>query len=56
MSPTASMGKVHGVPQQVDGITYVPLYHPAAALHQSGLESMLVQDMERLKQFLGKGG
>jgi DNA polymerase len=56
LSSTDSMGKVHGVPQQVDGITYVPLYHPAAALHQSGLESVLVQDMERLRQFLGRDG
>ena len=54
LSPTASMGRVHGAPQEVDGITYVPLYHPAAALHQPSLGTALVQDMERLKQFLGK--
>jgi uracil-DNA glycosylase family 4 len=53
LSPTASMGKVHGVPQEVDGIIYVPLYHPAAALHQPSMETVLVRDMERLKQFLG---
>ena len=53
LSPTASMAKVHGVPQEVEGIIYVPLYHPAAALHQPSLEAVLVQDMERLKQFLG---
>ncbi|MBU0606899.1 MAG: uracil-DNA glycosylase [Armatimonadetes bacterium] len=52
LAPGASMGKVHGVPQEVDGIIYVPLYHPAAALHQPSLEAVLVEDMERLKQFL----
>jgi uracil-DNA glycosylase family 4 len=52
LSPGASMGKVHGVPQEVEGIIYVPLYHPAAALHQPSLEAVLVQDMERLKSLL----
>ena len=52
LSPGASMGKVHGVPQEVEGIIYVPLYHPAAALHQPSLEAVLVQDMQRLKNFL----
>lgn len=56
LSPTAAMSKVHGVPQEVDGIIYVPLYHPAAALHQPSMEAVLVQDVERLKQFLDANG
>ena len=52
LSPGASMNQVHGVPQEVEGIVYVPLYHPAAALHQPSLETVLVQDMERLKNLL----
>lgn len=52
LSPTASMGRVHGVPQEKQGIIYVPLYHPAAALHQPSLQPVLVADMERLRGFL----
>lgn len=54
LSPTASMGRVHGVPHQQDGMIYVPLYHPAAALHQPALETTLVQDMQRLRELLAR--
>jgi len=50
-----AMGRVHGVPQERDGITFVPLYHPAAALHNPSLETVLAQDMERLRHFLKSG-
>ena len=50
------ISRVHGVPVEQDGITYVPLYHPAAALHQQSLQPVLVQDMERLRQFLQARG
>jgi uracil-DNA glycosylase family 4 len=54
LAPGLAMNQVHGVPHEVEGIIYVPLYHPAAALHQPSLETVLVQDMERLRNFLQK--
>lgn len=52
LDPTAAISKVHGVPQERDGMVYVPLYHPAAALHQASLADTLVADMRRLGQLL----
>lgn len=52
LSSTEPISKIHGVPREQDGITYVPLYHPAAALHQPSLQPVLVQDMQRLRQLL----
>lgn len=52
IDPTLSISREHGVPRVIDGITYVPLYHPAAALHQQSLRPVLVEDMKRLAPFL----
>ncbi|HJN15894.1 MAG TPA: uracil-DNA glycosylase [Armatimonadota bacterium] len=50
IGPGLSISKEHGVPREIDGITYVPLYHPAAALYQQSLRPVLVEDMRRLAQ------
>ena len=56
IDPTLSISREHGVARQVGGITYVPLYHPAAALHQQPLRPILIEDMRRLGPFLkGRG-
>ncbi len=52
LDPTASISKIHGQPVERDGILYVPLYHPAAALHRESLQPVLVEDMARLKSML----
>lgn len=52
IDPTLSISRAHGVARQIGGITYVPLYHPAAALHQQQLRPILVEDMRRLGPFL----
>lgn len=54
LDPQAAMGRVHGIPQEKEGMVYVPLYHPAAALHQPSLQPVLVADMKRLQEFLGR--
>ena len=54
VDPTLSISREHGVPRVIDGITYVPLYHPAAALHRQDLGPVLVDDMRRLAPFLGE--
>ncbi len=48
LDPKAAMGKVHGRPFERDGILYVPIYHPAAALHNPGLRPALVEDFKKL--------
>jgi DNA polymerase len=55
LSPTAAISRVHGVPEERDGMVYVPLYHPAAALHQASLAATLSADMRRLGDLLRTG-
>ncbi len=52
LDPKAAIGKVHGRPFEREGILYVPIYHPAAALHNPGLSSALVEDFMKLKALL----
>lgn len=52
LDPTASISRLHGRAIERDGMVYVPLYHPAAALHRAALRPVLVEDMVRLKGML----
>ncbi len=52
VDPTVSITREHGKPRKVDGILYVPLYHPAAALHRQDLRPQLEADMLKLKAIL----
>lgn len=45
-----SIGRLHGKPIKRDGVMYLPMYHPAAALYDKGLEEVLRRDMEELKR------
>jgi DNA polymerase len=47
-----SISRGHGRPRRIDGILYLPLYHPAAALHQQRLMGALEADMRRLRGIL----
>jgi uracil-DNA glycosylase family 4 len=47
-----SISREHGKPRRMSGILYVPIYHPAAALHQAGLIDDLESDMRRLRAIL----
>ena len=53
-----SISREHGKPRRMSGILYLPLYHPAAALHQQRLVDALEDDMQKLRvvldQELGK--
>jgi DNA polymerase len=51
VDPSASITREHGRPREVAGMLYVPLYHPAAALHRKDLRPALVEDMRRLRTF-----
>jgi len=42
----------HGQLVKADGRTYMPCYHPAAALYNGSLKSVLQEDFRRLRQHL----
>ncbi len=51
--PTLGMTAAHGKPQKLtDAITVFPIYHPAAALHNRGLQTDLENDFKALRKFL----
>ena len=43
-----SIGRIHGQPKEIDGQLVVPMYHPAAALHQASLRSTIMDDFKKL--------
>ena len=52
--PGDSISKVHGQPRRKDGTIVVPMYHPAAALHQQTLRKVIEADFQKLPEFLEK--
>lgn len=51
----ASISKLHGrVLKRPNGIVYLPLYHPAAALHNGGLRQTLMDDFAKIPVILKK--
>ena len=49
-----SISREHAVPRRLGEVLYVPLYHPAAALHQARLLPTLEADMSRLRAILAE--
>jgi DNA polymerase len=47
-----SIGEVHGKTIEREGILYLPLYHPAAALYDISLRSVLFSDFKKLGSIL----
>ncbi|UCH34462.1 MAG: uracil-DNA glycosylase [Armatimonadota bacterium] len=47
-----SISRVHGKAYRKSGMVYVPLYHPAAALHNERLRETIVEDMARAAALL----
>lgn len=47
-----SISKIHGQPRTLDGRTIVPMFHPAAALHQERFRSLIVEDFKHLPDIL----
>ncbi len=50
--PQHTISRVHGRWKEVDGRYYVPMYHPAAALHQGSLRETILEDFRRLPRVL----
>ena len=43
---------IHGKPRRVGDIVYVPMFHPAAALHQPSLQRTVEEDFAKLPRIL----
>jgi DNA polymerase len=52
MNLDQSVSELHGVPFEIASSTYLPLYHPAAALYTSTLRKVMEEDFKKLKQLL----
>ncbi len=50
----AKISEVHGQAVRVKGRLIVPMYHPAAGLHQMSLKPIIEQDFLRLPELLAK--
>jgi len=50
--PDAKIGSVHGQSFRLKDRIVVPMYHPAAALHQQSLRPILVKDFARLPELI----
>ncbi len=52
--PGASITKIHGQPQQLGYRFIVPMFHPAAALHQPKYRPLLQEDFQKLPDFIAQ--
>jgi DNA polymerase len=48
----AKITQIHGQMHEVDGRFVIAMYHPAAALHQTSLRSVIMEDFARLPELL----
>lgn len=47
--PNQTISRIHGRPKRIGTRVYVPMYHPAAALHQQSLRETIVADFRALR-------
>jgi DNA polymerase len=52
MDKTESVTSIHGIPFEVGGVTYFPMYHPAAALYTFQLRMVMEEDFRKLRGLL----
>ncbi len=52
--PELRISVVHGREREFHGRVYLPLFHPAAALHQGNLRETLYQDFQVLRKILDR--
>ncbi len=50
--PGQSISRIHGQARRIGSLLVVPMYHPAAALHQGGLRKTIEEDFRKLPAFL----
>ena len=56
ISPDLRISKAHGQPMEQEGVLYIPLFHPAATLHQQSLRGTLLEDMRAVREVLRARG
>lgn len=54
--PNLKISDVHGQALHVKGKLVVPMYHPAAALHQASLKPTIERDFSRLPELISQAG
>lgn len=50
--PQATISRVHGRPQRVGDLVVLPVYHPAAALHQPRYKADIEEDFKKIPSLL----
>lgn len=50
--PQMAISRIHGQFKIIDGRCYVPMYHPAAALHQQNLRDVILNDFRAVPGIL----
>jgi len=53
--PGEAIGKIHGRPARKGDRVVLPMYHPAAALHQPSLRKVIEEDVKKIPGILGGG-
>ena len=54
--PNEKISAIHGKPRKIGSIVYVPMFHPAAALHQPSLQRTVEEDFAKLPKILADLG
>jgi DNA polymerase len=52
--PGQSISRIHGQPKKFGDVLVVPMYHPAAALHQGSLRRTIELDFKKLPGYLAE--
>ncbi len=52
--PNERISRIHGQPRTFGKRTVVPMYHPAAALHQGSLRGAIEEDFDQLGKIISK--
>ena len=50
--PGTPIGRVHGQGRKLGSLWVVPMYHPAAALHQGGLRKTIEDDFRKIPEYV----
>ena len=53
--PGARISRIHGQAREINGRLVVPMYHPAAALHQPSLREVVERDFSELPDLIERG-
>lgn len=50
--PGLTISRCHGQPKRYQGLVYLPLFHPAAALYNGGMRQTLIDDFNKIPKIL----